>query len=149
MNLKYTRSKKHCEGARNQALGAASLPAPAHLKEALTTRPLMGCGGRQFPTRGTGGSFSALDRRLRSLAICEGQGRWSAPHRAPWTWTKASASKPLAFQRDKQTATPAPVFSPELSGGRAANTDRSFCVKTLDFIQDHNACWSEPFPPES
>lgn len=40
------------------------------MKEALTTLPLMGCGGRQFPTRGTGGSFSALDRRLRSLAIC-------------------------------------------------------------------------------
>lgn len=54
----------------------------AHLKEALTTRPLMGCGGRQFPTRGTGGSFSALDRRLRSLAICEGK-EDGQPHRAP------------------------------------------------------------------
>lgn len=61
--------------ARNQALQwQVSLPERAHLKEALTTLPLMGCGGRQFPTRGTGGSFSALDRRLRSLAICQGQG---------------------------------------------------------------------------
>lgn len=52
------------------ALGGGFPSGWAHLKEALTTLPLMGCGGRQFPTRGTGGSFSALDRRLRSLAIC-------------------------------------------------------------------------------
>lgn len=76
--LKYTWSKKRQKESGNQALQRWQVSFPEegkllqpHLKEALTTLPLIGCGGRQFPTRGTGGSFSALERRLRSLAICK------------------------------------------------------------------------------
>ena len=53
-------------GQGPSSAGPASFPEEGelqrpHLKEALTILPLMGCGGRQFLTRGTGGSFSALE----------------------------------------------------------------------------------------
>lgn len=85
-----------------------------HLKEALTTLPLMGCGGRQLPTSGTGGSFSALDSRLRSLAICRSGGTRVRRQRSEWTRAaRAQQSRgPLAC-KDQRAANPVSRPSPE------------------------------------
>lgn len=136
--LKYTWSKEHQKETRNQALQwQVSFPEEGklqqpHLKEALTTLPLIGCGGRQFPTRGTGGSFSALEKRLLSFAICKGQGEtvsttfWPSAH-----IPHVTVGKVWLCKQDKETTKP---VGPELFGYQFLSNIRSFSICNNTFL---------------
>lgn len=150
--LKYTWSKEHQKETRNQALQwQVSFPEEGklqrpHLKEALTTLPLTGCGGRQFPTRGTGGSFSALEKRLRSFAICKGQGKTvSMTFRSSGHILYVTVRNFWLLKQDKQTTKP---VGPKLSGYQFLRNRSLLFVKTLFFssfyISSH-ALWSKCF----
>lgn len=116
--------------------GAGRRQRSRHLKEALTTLPLMGCGGRQLPTSGTGGSFSALDSRLRSLAICrsggQGSGDSAASGHGPRVRSRVGArwpvktSEPPTLSRGPAPSTCSPELlqrrGPALVQGRVASS---------------------------